>query len=173
MNSNLDRLSKANFISSIDLKDGFWQMVLILSESSRPKTAFAVPDKRLYQMKVVGFGFKNIAQQMQRLMDYLFGERFFPYIDDVIVVNETFDKHIEDLKYLFHQLKAANHTINWEKSKFCRPPLKYLGFIVDSQGLHTHTCPDKERHLKFRTTKKYNRSAPFYWPGLMVSAIHS
>lgn len=47
----LSRLPKANFISSLDLKDAYWQVPL--EEKSREKTEFTVPGKPLYQFKVM------------------------------------------------------------------------------------------------------------------------
>lgn len=139
ISSILDRLGKANYLSSIDLKDAFWQIPL--KPESREKTAFAIPGKGLFQLKVVGFGFRNSSACMQRLMDRLCGDRFFPYLDDIVIPSETFEQHMADLRFLFERLKWANLTINFEKSKFCRPSLKYLGFVVDKLGLHTD--PDK------------------------------
>lgn len=131
----LDKLSEANFITTIDLKDAFWQIPL--KKSARQKTAFYVPGKGLWQMKVVGFGFRNSAQAMQRLMDAVFGDRFFPYVDDLVITTKTFDEHIEALKYVYERLVFANLTINFDKCKFCRPELKYLGYIVNRNGLRT------------------------------------
>lgn len=45
----------------------------------------------------------------------------------------------EFLKFLeevLKRLRAANLTINEEKSHFCKNSLIYLGYVVDSHGLH-------------------------------------
>jgi len=44
----LSRLPKANMISSLDLKDAYWQIPL--EPKSRDKTAFTIPGKPLYQV---------------------------------------------------------------------------------------------------------------------------
>lgn len=136
IDSILSRLGKAKFISSIDLQDAFWQIPL--NNESKPKTAFNIPGRGMWQFTVVPFGLTTSAQAMQRLMDSLFNDQGeFIYIDDIIIVSETFEEHISALKRVFDKLKSANLTVNIEKCSFCRPSLKYLGYIVDKYGLRT------------------------------------
>lgn len=139
----LSMLRDAKFISSIDLRKAFWQIPL--DSASREKTAFSVAGRGLFHFKVVPFGLKNSAQCQQRLMDAIFGPELEPkvfcYIDDIIVTSSTFEEHIQTLNEVLRRLKAANLTINLEKCEFFKPSLKYLGFIVDGNGLRTD--PDK------------------------------
>lgn len=140
-------------MSSIDLKAAFWHIPL--GEKSKEKTTFAVLGRGLYEFNVLAFNLSNAAQVQQKLMDKLFGPKFagvlFVYLDDVIVVTKTFSEHIEVLKEVFKRLKMANLTVNLEKCKFCRPTLKYLGFIVDSNGLRTDS--DKVKDFVSSTSK--------------------
>lgn len=137
----LDGLGQTKYLSSIDLKDAFWQIPL--TEPAREKTAFVVPGRGLWQMKVVPFGMRNSAQAMQRLADRLFSGEIgiFTYLDDIIIVSESFEEHLRLLELVYDRLVFANLTINFDKCQFFRPSLKYLGFIVDAKGLHTD--PDK------------------------------
>lgn len=130
--SILSRLNDTHFISSIDLKDAFWQIEL--DEESREKTAFTIPGRPLYQFKRMPFGLCNAAQSMCRLMDLVLPsetrEHIFVYIDDLLVVSADFETHIQRLKLVGSSLRKANLTINIEKSKFCMRSIKYLGHIV-------------------------------------------
>lgn len=135
----LNMLRDARFISSLDLRSAFWQIKL--HESSKDKTGFSVPGRGMFRFCVMPFGLCNSAQTQQRLMDTLFGPKFEPnvfcYLDDIIVVTKTFEHHIELLKQVQRVLKEANLTVNIQKCEFFRPSLKYLGFIVDPDGLRT------------------------------------
>lgn len=137
----LDRLGKTIIMSSIDLKYAFHQIPL--SPNSKEKTAFCIPGRGLFQYKVLPFGLNNAAQCLQRLMDRLFGHtlsvesKIFVYLDDLIVVSESFEEHICLLDQVFETLKEANLTISFEKCQFCRSELKYLGFVIDKNGLRT------------------------------------
>lgn len=134
----LDQLRDARYISSIDLKKAFWQIPL--SAESCEKTAFTVPGRGLFEFNVLPFGLHNSPQTLQRLMDKIFGPKFdkvFVYLDDIIIVSSTFEEHISLLKEVYERLKKAGLNVNFEKCEFCRNSLKYLGFVVDAQGLRT------------------------------------
>lgn len=141
--SILSRLKDTYYISSIDLKDAFWQVEL--EESSRDKTAFTIPGRPLYQFTRMPFGLCNSAQSMNRLMDMVIPsalrEYIFVYIDDLLVVSADFDTHIQRLKVVSDCLQRANLTINVKKSKFCMRYIKYLGNIVGNGQIK----PDPER----------------------------
>lgn len=136
----LDQLREARYLSSIDLKAAFWQIGLD-TQSSREKTAFTVPGRGLFHFVVMCFGLKGAPATQQRLMDRLFGPEFsdkvFVYLDDIVVATSSFVEHITLLRKVFERLREANLTINLKKSNFFRKELKYLGYVVDEQGLRT------------------------------------
>lgn len=76
-------------MTSLDLKDAFWQIPI--EESSRQKTAFTVPGRPLYQFKVMPFGLRNVAQMMSRLMDIVipheYHDRIFVHLDDLLIIS--------------------------------------------------------------------------------------
>lgn len=141
----LSRLANTRFISSIDLKDAFWQIPLEIN--SREKTAFVVPGRGLYQFKVMPFGLCNAAQRLCQLMDKVIPHQhrddIFVYLDDLLVVSSDFEKHLHLLKLVAENLTEANLTINVEKSKFCLKETKYLGYRIGNGALK----PDHEKIL--------------------------
>lgn len=143
----ISRLGKTRFISSIDLKDAFWQIEL--EAKSREITAFTVPGRPLYQFARMPFGLCNAAQTMCRLMDIVVGqdlrESVFVYIDDLLIVSSDFPSHIRTLEIVAKRLQEANLTINVSKSKFVMREIKYLGFIVGNGELKTD--PEKVRAI--------------------------
>lgn len=122
INGLLSRLGDTHFISSIDLKDAFWQIEL--DEESRMKTAFTVSGRPLMKFRRMPFGLCNATQTMCRLMDTVMGgdlrDSVFVYIDDLLIVSLDFDSHIEKLNTVAERLRKANLTINVKKSKFMR-----------------------------------------------------
>lgn len=135
----LSRLGETYYISSIDLKDAFWQIEL--EESSREKTAFSVPGRPLYQYRRMPFGLCNAPQTMCRLIDRVINnelrESTFVFIDDLLVVSADFQTHLEQLRKVAERLRVANLTINVDKSHFCMTEIRYLGFIVGNGVLKT------------------------------------
>ena len=122
INGLLSRLKDTYYISGIDLKDAFFQIKL--TETSKEKTAFAIPGRPLYQYKVMPFGLCNGPQTMSRLMDKVipskFRENVFIYLDDLLVCSSSFADHMELLSEVAKCLKTAELTINVGKSKFCQ-----------------------------------------------------
>lgn len=135
----LDSLNNAKFLSSIDLKSAFFQ--INLHPDSREKTSFSIPGVGAFQFCRMPFGLVNASARMMRLMDKVFGPEFagrlFTYIDDIILVSNSYHEHVDLLKRVYQRLKEVGLTINFEKSVFCRSSLKFLGFIVDRHGLRT------------------------------------
>lgn len=135
----LSRLSDTRFISSVDLKDAFWQIEL--DGSSREKTAFVVPGRGLFHFKKMPFGLCNAAQRMSQLMDKVipvkYREYIFVYLDDLLIIAPDFDTHMKMLSICANLLRDANLTINISKSKFCMSELRYLGYVITDGHLQT------------------------------------
>lgn len=77
------------------------------------------------------FGLCNAPQTMCRLMDtvipYEYRNRTFVYLDDLLVVSQTFEEHI------VHLLQVAPNrqkSVWFGKSRFGLGQVKYLGYIV-------------------------------------------
>lgn len=144
----LSRLPKANFITSLDLKDAYWQVPL--EEKSREKTAFTVPGRPLYQFKVMPFGLCNAASTMSQLMDKVvpphLRNEVFVYLDDLLIISPCFESHLEVLREIALQIKRAGLTINVNKSHFCMQRVRYLGHIIGDGGIRTD--PEKIAAIK-------------------------
>ncbi|CAB0040714.1 unnamed protein product [Trichogramma brassicae] len=141
-------------ISTIDLKNGYWQVPL--AENSKQYTAFTVPGRGLMQFTVMPFGLHSAPAVFQRLMDSIITPELEPnvfcYLDDIVIILETYEKHKSLLREVFCRFKAAKLKPNWEKSKFGRERLKYLGHVIDKNGIHTD--PDKVKAITDMPTPK-------------------
>lgn len=122
INGILSRLPIAEFISALDLKHAFWQVSL--EEKSRDMTSFTTPNRPLYRFKFMPFGLTNAPQTLCRLMDLIIPShmrnRVIVYLEDLLLLSDTFDDHILLL------------TLNISKCKWCMKELRYLGYIIGS-----------------------------------------
>lgn len=172
INGLLSRLKDTHFISGIDLKDAFFQ--IHLSDSSKEKTAFAVPGRPLYQYRVMPFGLCNGPQAMSRLMDKTIPSRLrenvFVYLDDLLVCSATFEEHLILLSQVAKCLIDAGLTINVSKSKFCQSEIKYSGYRIGRGCLKVD--PDKVAAIVFSDSKITTPSSSFYWYGELVPIFH-
>lgn len=143
----LSRLEDTHYISSVDLKDAFWQVPLEFN--SRPKTAFTIPGMGHFQFTRMPFGLCNAPQTLSRLMDRIFPHELrsniFIYLDDLLIVSKELSTHFDLLKITAQKLSEANLTINVKKSHFCFKSLRYLGYIVGGGQLRTD--PDKVKSV--------------------------
>lgn len=137
--ATLDKLRGAQYLTTLDLKNGYWQVPL--TPDSREVTAFTVPGKGLMQFRVMPFGLHSAPATFQRLLDNVLGPELEPnvfvYLDDIIICNQSFDEHLETLLKVFNRLRDARLRLNPEKCKFCVNRIKYLGHIIDREGIRT------------------------------------
>ena len=162
IHSILDKLRDARYLSTIDLKNAYWQIPL--EEESKEKTAFTVPGKGLFHFTVMPFGLHGASATFQRLLDRLIGPELephaFAYLDDIIITSRTFKEHLEVLGKVFRKLREARLQINREKSRFVCSELKYLGHVVNHEGLQAD--PEKvEPIVNFPTPRNLRQLRRF------------
>ena len=91
------------------------------------------------------FGLLNAPATFQRLIDGVIGPELRPhafcYLDDIIVITETSEEHLKWLEAVLDKITQANLTVNPEKCEFCRSEVKYLGYVVNRDGLSVN--PEK------------------------------
>jgi hypothetical protein len=155
----IDRLGGTEYISTIDLTKGYWQVPM--AKCSRDKTAFATPFG-LYQFRVMPFGLSGAPASFQRMMNGLTQgcEQFAAaYLDDLIVYSNTWDEHLHHLEEILERLKQANLTAKPEKCQFGRRSCVYLGHIVGSGTVKPEvTKLDAVRSFPQPTSKKEVRA---------------
>uniref|UniRef100_A0A1Y1L0V4 RNA-directed DNA polymerase n=1 Tax=Photinus pyralis TaxID=7054 RepID=A0A1Y1L0V4_PHOPY len=138
VSATLDKLKNAKYLSTIDIKSAFYQIPL--EEDSKQFTAFTIPNRGLFQFKRLPFGLSNSPATWQRCIDKVISNDLEPYVfvylDDIVVVTQDFDKHLSTLKEVFYRLNSAGLTVSKEKCALCKSQLKYLGYIVNVNGLH-------------------------------------
>ena len=136
IDDTLDSLQEAKFISTLDLRSGYWQVEM--DKESKEKTAF-ITHKGLYEFNVMPYGLTNAPATFQRLMDIVLAglkwQCCLVYIDDIVIYSPNFDQHLIDLKNVFLTLREANLTLKASKCCFCRKEMKYLGHIVTQDGI--------------------------------------
>lgn len=147
INNILDRLRDAQYLTSLDIKSAYWQIPI--AEDSRHYTAFTVPNRGLFQFNRLAFGLSNAPAVWQRYIDHILGPELEPYVfvylDDIIIVTPTFEEHLRVLSEVISRIHNSGLTLNREKCQFCREELRYLGYVVNRQGLLVD--PDKVRAI--------------------------
>ncbi|KAH3763888.1 retrotransposable element [Pelomyxa schiedti] len=123
----LDNLGGNTLFTGLDLKSGYWQVDL--TDDAKAKSAFRTRSG-LYQFQVMPFGLVNVV---------LAG--FMPlhamvYIDDVVIFSRgSFEDHMGWVDKILTAIENAGLQINLSKCQFAKKELKYLGHIVNQEGV--------------------------------------
>ncbi|UYV63245.1 hypothetical protein LAZ67_2003535 [Cordylochernes scorpioides] len=124
------------FMSTIDLRAGYHQVKV--HPADQDKTAFTCPFGT-YRYLRMPFGLRNAPSTFQRLIDRFRGGLghvlVLSYLDDIIVLSDTFEKHITDLQSVFERLTLFKLHANRHKCHFAGSRVKYLGFWITQEGL--------------------------------------
>ncbi|CAM5135655.1 unnamed protein product [Natator depressus] len=90
----LDRLGTANYITTLDLTKGYWQIPL--DPHFREKTAFTTPTG-LYQFFQMPFGLHGTPATFQRMTDHLLSPHITyaaTYLDNVVIYSHHWEEHL-------------------------------------------------------------------------------
>ena len=143
-------LGKATCFFTLDLRSGYWQVAL--DQADREKAAF-VCHSGLFQFRVMPFGLANAPGVFQQLMSIVLGglEGFsMAYIDDILVFSSSINEHFQHLQAVFNRLRRHGLKIKLAKCQFLMAETKYLGFVINKQGIK----PDDDKVKVIRSMQE-------------------
>ena len=117
-----------NFISSIDLSSGFFQMrtvkpVLVVTRVYQVH-CFQYRCFGTFKFSRLPMGLKTSLNSFQLLMDRVLNGLSFKstlcYLDDVLIFSETYDQHMKDLQEVFDRFRQAGLKLSSQKCKFAQ-----------------------------------------------------
>ncbi|XP_070173431.1 uncharacterized protein [Littorina saxatilis] len=160
MEAMFAKLSKAKYLSKIDLAKGYWQIPMAAED--KPKTAFTTP-QGCYQWTVMPFGLKTSGAIFSRMMRSLLSPldmiEIDNFIDDILVATETVERHLECLRALFQRLQEASLSARPSKCYLGFKRLEYLGHMVGNGMIQPEEGKmDKIAKMPRPTTKRQIRS---------------
>lgn len=125
----IDQVGAAKFVTKLDLLKGYWQV--LLTERAREMSAF-ITHNGLFSYRVMSFGLRNAPASFQRLMNRVVAglDGVTVYLDDVVLVSDTWSSHLKRLRLLFDRLAQARLTVNLAKCEFAGATVTYLGKVV-------------------------------------------
>ena len=133
----MESMVGARFLSSMDLKSGFWQVRM--SEKSRQYTAFTVGSLGVYEFLRMLYGLCNAPATFQRLMQNCLGELNLTYalvyLDDVIVYSKTEEDHLRWLQAVFERFHEHGLKLKPLKCCFLHKQITFLGHEVSTDSM--------------------------------------
>lgn len=126
----VERLSKAKFLTTLDLCKGYWQIAI--SADSKEMTAFKTPFGH-YHFRVLPFGLHGAPATFQRMIDQILrGTETFAaaYLDDIIIFSRSWQDHLQHLQEVLSRIKSAGLTIRPDKCAIAKEETCYLGHVL-------------------------------------------
>lgn len=124
------------YFTKLDLVRGFYQVRL--DRNSRKYTAFSTVNNH-YEFKRLSFGLRNsgIAFQkaMQQILSPLACSNIIIYIDDILILSETFDEHLHLVEKVLKTLMRAGIKVKVKKCEFFREEIDFLGHKLGRTGI--------------------------------------
>ena len=143
IDSVIEKIGTAKFISKIDLTRAFWQIPL--TENCRKYTAF-VTENGQYEFNVLPFGIslatavcnRLIRGLLEHLLSNVQGKPFVEsFVDDIVIYSNTLDEHLGHIDLVMSELNNAGFKIKISKCFFACNEIKLLGFVIGNGEVTT------------------------------------
>lgn len=148
----LDGMVGSTIFSTIDLKDGFYQ--IRMRESDVPLTAVSTPSGMLWEWLVMPQGLKNAPATFNRMVTNVLRplRAFAPsYFDDIFVHSKAgdgksdVDVHLGHLRRVFEVMRENKLYANLKKCVFFSSEIPVLGCFVGKNGVRVD--PEKVKAI--------------------------
>lgn len=137
--SALMQFGGAKYFTILDLNSAYHQIPLTL-ESQR-YSAFITPFGS-YTYTRLPFGLTVGSQILSRILANVFSDVswqfLFLYLDDLLIFSNSFQEHMQHIKFVLNRLREAKFTVNPEKASFCASEISYLGYLISQSGIRVN-----------------------------------
>ena len=131
----LSGLSQGKTFTTLDMSQAYQQLEL---DDNSKKYVVINTHKGLYRYNRLPFGIASAPGIFQRVMESLVQgiPGVVVYLDDILVTGKTEEEHLKSLEEVLKRLLEAGLRLRREKCVFMQDSVTYLGYRIDSQGLH-------------------------------------
>ena len=134
----LDAVGDSDMFSSVDFNNGYFQIPC--TERAKRVLAFSPGyGFNQYTWKVMPQGIKTASSTFQEGVMRTFKghkDRILPaFYDDVTVKSKGFKQHLENVKVILNDVRAAQLTLNALKCSFFQRKINYLGHVISKQSI--------------------------------------
>ncbi len=133
VDQTVSQLNGARFFTKLDANSGFHQIPL--TKESALLTTFITPYGR-FCFNRLPFGISSAPEHFQKRMNMILEglDGTLCQMDDILIYGSTQDEHDQRLELVLCKLLEAGVTLN-SKCEFSRSSIRFLGYIIDSDGL--------------------------------------
>ncbi len=136
LQDHIGMLSNPKLLTKVDMDRAFWQIAL--DDESKPCTAFTTPFGN-FVCKRLPMGLSVSPAVFSRLMNLVLAGmdpfEVMCYIDDLLIVSTTIERHLQVLEEVFMRLQKAKLKLKPAKCSIGKKEVPYLGFVVSQDGV--------------------------------------
>ena len=127
-------LSRANVYSKLDMKKGYFHVVL--DPACRHLTA-TLTHSGLYQYIRLPMGLKDSASVFQRLVSQTLGDcdGTIAYLDDILIFGASLEEHDARLERVLSKLAKNDFRLNLAKCEFGTHTVRFLGHVISHNSI--------------------------------------
>ena len=129
-------LKGVKYFTCLDLVRGYYQMGI--EPESREITAFSTPHGH-WQFKRLPFGLKNapsaFQREMQEVLKGFSWKNVLVYIDDILIMEESWEKHLQLVDQVLKTLAKHGIKIKPSKCEWVKKEVKFLGHLIGQRGV--------------------------------------
>jgi hypothetical protein len=132
----LANLNCGKSFTKLDLAHAYLQMEV---EEQAKELLTINTQKGLFTYNRLPFGIASAPAQWQRAIEQILQgcKGTHVYFDDILVTGADDTQHLENLNAVLQRLMAHGLRVKKKKCDFMKPSLEYLGYVLDSEGIHT------------------------------------
>lgn len=144
MDDLFSNLSGNRFFTKLDLSQAYNQIVL--SERSRDYTVINT-HRGLFRYSRLVYGLSSSPGIFARIMGSIFKNvpNVLIFYDDILIKNEDLDSHLKTIDEVLQILEKNGLKIKQSKCEFMATEVRYLGFIVNQDGVRAD--PEKVKAI--------------------------
>ena len=138
----MGRVRGARIFTKLDIIAAFHQLRMA-TPKDEDLTSFQTA-LGMFKFKVMPFGLCNAPSSWQRYINSLFNDMtdfVAAYVDDLIIFSKNKKDHVKQVNRVLQRLREAGLTVDILKTEFFTTEVKFLGFIVTTEGL----CMDPKK----------------------------
>ncbi|KAL0210389.1 hypothetical protein RCL1_004825 [Eukaryota sp. TZLM3-RCL] len=157
----LGLLSSVDYIATLNLPKAFWQLNVAIKDQE--KTTLSIPGMSITFRRACS-GLKNVPAILQNIMSSIFCiPGVFIYIDDVIIIGETFDEFLDKIRAVLLKTRSRRVNIGLQKYTFTTSnhPIKILGhvFYIKTRSIDSFRIKAVVELPPFRNIKEVRSSS--------------
>lgn len=128
-------LSGGKLFTKLDLADAYLQVSV---DESTADILTVNTMKGLYRVKRLPFGIKCATAVFQRLMETMLSgiDGVVVLLDDILIMGTNAEQHWQRVHEVLSRVERAGLRLKGAKCVFAAPSVKFLGYRVDSAGIH-------------------------------------